>query len=107
MRFCFITFQDKFVDVRQYMDTSPYTVDVSASVQKCYRIFRTLGLRHLVVIDGAHTVKGIVTRKDITEEVLKDHESRVIQHSVHYVLERLILIIVSRLESRRTQRGAR
>lgn len=59
------------------MDTSPYTVDVTASVQKCYRIFRTLGLRHLIVINGDHVVKGIITRKDITEEILEDKDSRV------------------------------
>lgn len=74
---CDMSTQDSFIDVRPYMDTSPYTVDVTASVQKCYRIFRTLGLRHLVVIDGDHVVKGIITRKDITEEILEEKDVRV------------------------------
>lgn len=55
------------------MDTSPYTINASSSVQRCYRFFRTMGLRHLVVLDGDHRVTGIITRKDITESRLEHH----------------------------------
>jgi chloride channel 7 len=55
------------------MDTAPYTINASASVQRCYRFFRTMGLRHLIVLDNDHRVTGIITRKDITEHRLEHH----------------------------------
>lgn len=55
------------------MDTAPYTINSSSSVQRAYRFFRTMGLRHLIVLDGDHRVAGIITRKDITEHRLEHH----------------------------------
>ena len=49
------------------MDTAPYSINQSASVQRCYRQFRNMGLRHLVAVDSDHQVVGIITRKDITQ----------------------------------------
>mmetsp|Transcript_85904 Transcript_85904/g.168043 ORF Transcript_85904/g.168043 Transcript_85904/m.168043 type:complete len:963 (-) Transcript_85904:51-2939(-) len=62
-----------YLDIRPYMDTSPYTINASSSVQRCYRFFRTMGLRHLIVLDGDHRVTGMITRKDISESRLEDH----------------------------------
>lgn len=55
------------------MDTAPYSINASASVQRCYRFFRTMGLRHLIVLDNDHRVTGIITRKDIAEHRLEHH----------------------------------
>eukprot|EP01038_Epipyxis_sp_PR26KG_P010242 gene10242-13776_t len=62
-----------WLDVRPYMDTAPYSINSSSSLQRCYRFFRTMGLRHLVVLDNDHRVTGIITRQDITEHRLEHH----------------------------------
>ena len=61
---------DSWIDVRNYMDASPFALGETASIQKCYRLFRTMGLRHLVVTDSEHRVTGMLTRHDITEHKL-------------------------------------
>lgn len=35
------------------------------SLERAYIIFRTMGVRHLLVVDEHNRVKGIVTRKDL------------------------------------------
>ncbi|KAJ8609537.1 hypothetical protein CTAYLR_006025 [Chrysophaeum taylorii] len=79
-----------WLDLRPYADTAPFTVQDCASVQRTYKLFRTLGLRHLIVVDGANRVKGIITRKDLDEPTLEerlswwdDTELESYQHEAH------------------------
>ena len=51
------------LDLRAYINTSAAAIQESFSVERTYVVFRTLGLRHLVVVDRHNHVKGIVTRK--------------------------------------------
>ncbi|XP_072029917.1 H(+)/Cl(-) exchange transporter 7-like [Amphiura filiformis] len=53
------------IDLRPFMNPSPYTVQKDASLPRIFRLFRALGLRHLVVTDKSSEVIGIVTRKDL------------------------------------------
>jgi len=75
-----------WLDLRIYMDLSPLAISQKASVLKSYKLFRTQGLRHLVVLDDDHKVVGIVTRHDITPEALKriglSPDSRALEFSV-------------------------
>ena len=64
---------EMFVDLRPYMDTSAFIIHESTSVSRCHKQFRTMGLRHLVVIDSSYNVAGIITRRDITEKVLRSY----------------------------------
>lgn len=61
-----------WVDLRPYANTAPYTVNETASIQRTYRLFRTLGLRSLVVVNHHNQVVGIITREDLLPGSLSD-----------------------------------
>lgn len=51
-----------WLDLRPYMDIAPYTIHTGASVQRTYRMFRTLGLRHLIAVSASFaTINGLET----------------------------------------------
>ncbi len=49
------------------MNESPLTVDAHCPLPRVWTLFRTMGLRHLVVLDHDHCVAGIITRQDLLE----------------------------------------
>lgn len=53
------------MDLSEFMNPSPYTVPQEASLPRVFKLFRALGLRHLVVVDNRNQVVGLVTRKDL------------------------------------------
>ena len=59
-----------WLDLRPYANTAPYTVNETASIQRTYRLFRTMGLRFLCVVNHTNQVVGIITRKDLLPEAL-------------------------------------
>merc|ERR1712194_446451 len=61
-----------WLDLRPYANTAPYTINETASIQRTYRLFRTLGLRHLCVVNHFNQVVGIITRKDLLDESLSE-----------------------------------
>jgi chloride channel 7 len=61
-----------WLDLRPYANTAPYTVNETASIQRTYRLFRTLGLRFLCVVNHNNQVVGIITRRDLMPEALMD-----------------------------------
>ncbi|EED87046.1 chloride channel protein 7, partial [Thalassiosira pseudonana CCMP1335] len=54
-----------WLDLRPYANTAPYTINETASIQRTYRLFRTLGLRFLCVVNHNNQVVGIITRVDL------------------------------------------
>ena len=48
-----------------YINESALSIPERFSLQRTYVIFRTLGLRHLTVVDNHNEVVGIITRKDL------------------------------------------
>ena len=63
---------DRFdVDLKPYVDCSAFTVNETFSLRHAYDLFRSMGLRHLVVTDAFNCVAGIVTRHNLMEANLK------------------------------------
>ena len=60
-----------WLDVRQHMDGSAPMVADCTSVRRVYTLFRTMGLRHLCVVDGDLRVVGMITRYNMDEHRLK------------------------------------
>ncbi|XP_050422431.1 H(+)/Cl(-) exchange transporter 7-like [Adelges cooleyi] len=53
------------IDLRPYMNPAPYITRLETSLPRTFRLFRTLGLRHIVVINNTNEVVGMITRKDL------------------------------------------
>lgn len=51
------------LDVRPFMQRTPFVVHGNASLARTYRLFRTLGLHHLFVGPARPRVIGLITRK--------------------------------------------
>jgi hypothetical protein len=63
--------REMWIDLRPYMDPCPITVHVHTPLARGFKLFRTVGLRHLFVINNSHDVVGIITRHELTLEHLK------------------------------------
>ncbi|KAK9840815.1 hypothetical protein WJX81_006821 [Elliptochloris bilobata] len=53
------------LDLTPYIHTSAPAVPETFSLERAYALFRSLGARHLTVVDAHNRVKGVVTRKDL------------------------------------------
>ncbi|NWJ03141.1 CLCC protein, partial [Crypturellus undulatus] len=58
-------YQQLFINLEPYVNKSAMSVQAHFSLQRTYIIFRTLGIRHLTVVDPQNQVVGIITRKDL------------------------------------------
>jgi chloride channel 7 len=55
------------LDLRPYMNLSPYSLNESSNLPRIFRLFRGLGLRHLVIVNLNNRVVGMVSRIDIAK----------------------------------------
>lgn len=58
------------VDVTPYMNPCPYTVSPNTRISQVFNLFRTMGLRHLPVVNAVGEIVGIITRHNLTHEYL-------------------------------------
>ena len=56
------------LDLRPFMQRHPFIVHADARLSRAYRLFRTMGLRHMYITPSKPQVVGVVTRKDLSEE---------------------------------------
>ncbi|RLN62988.1 hypothetical protein BBJ29_001647 [Phytophthora kernoviae] len=57
-----------WVDLTPYMNQTPYVIQEEAPFVRAYRLFRSGGLRHLIVVNRHNNVRGIITRRELEEE---------------------------------------
>lgn len=63
----------KFIlDVTSYMNSTPYIVYPLTPVPQVFHLFRSMGIRHVPVIDHFGQIQGIITRHNLTHEYLDD-----------------------------------
>jgi chloride channel 6 len=58
----------RLMDVSDYMNDCPYSVAPNLPAPKVFNLFRTMGLRHLPVVNAAGGIVGLITRHDLTHE---------------------------------------
>ena len=94
---------DKYIDLNQFVNRSPYIVPEGSSFPKVYALFRSLGLRHILVVPRPTAVAAMVSRKDLcsTSGGLK---KEVVDPSVPFSLTQLpsARLKLSRNRQRRT-----
>lgn len=59
--------RDCVMDLRKYMAHNPFTVHSTCSLPRLFRLFRGLGLRHLIIVNDRNEVTGMVSRKDLAK----------------------------------------
>ncbi|XP_024889574.1 H(+)/Cl(-) exchange transporter 7 [Temnothorax curvispinosus] len=64
------------IDLRHFINPSPYTIQHSATLPRAFRLFRALGLRHVPVVNDTNEVIGIITRKDVARFRIWKHRGR-------------------------------
>lgn len=72
-----------YIDLRPFMNPFPYTLNESSSLSRTFKLFRALGLRHIVVVDEHNEVVGMVTRKDIARFRMWSHRGQIGLEEVH------------------------
>eukprot|EP01135_Chromosphaera_perkinsii_P009181 Nk52_evm16s1671 gene=Nk52_evmTU16s1671 len=55
------------IDLALYMNKSPYCVTCTFPGEKTFGLFRSQGLRHMLVVNHSYELYGIITRKDFIE----------------------------------------
>lgn len=56
---------DMQLDLSAYVNSSAFSVSECCTLRRAFLLFRTMGLRHLPVVNEDGCVRGIITRKDL------------------------------------------
>ena len=61
-----------WVDLRPYLTPEPPIALKSMSVSRIFRMFRSLGVRHLCVVEDRPHLVGIISRKDVIPSAISE-----------------------------------
>ena len=67
--------EEKYIYLSPYMQIAPITIHGHGSAERAYEIFRSLGIRQLLVVDKHSRPIGIIMRHELArlEEIGEDH----------------------------------
>lgn len=68
--------RDNTVNLALFMNVSPFAVQDVTSLPRVFKLFRALGLRHVVVVNSHNHVQGMITRKDLARYRVWKHAGR-------------------------------
>jgi CBS-domain-containing membrane protein len=57
--------RDRYIDLHPYIDRAALTVPMDYCLYRTYHLFRSQGVRHMVVLGERSQVVGMITRKDL------------------------------------------
>jgi len=60
------------LDLMKIMNPAPFSVQEDCPVSRVYRLFRSMGMRHLVVVGTHNELRGIITRKNLRTDFSGD-----------------------------------
>lgn len=66
-------------DVSSLCHEHPLTVHDKTSILECFEVFRSMGLRHLVILDDQHRVSDTATRRNFVNAI------HVIEHELEHM----------------------
>lgn len=68
----------KFLHLAAYLQVAPHTFDGHGSAERAYEMFRSLGLREIIVVDKKSRPIGIITRHELAllEEIGHEHAAK-------------------------------
>lgn len=78
-------YEMKWVNLSPYVDLSSISIPDTFSLERGYNLFRTMGLRHITVVDKHNAVIGVLSRKDLLPLHVEERlDGDVDNHQQHY-----------------------
>lgn len=78
------------------MNITVYTVSEEFAVSEAYTMFRTLGLRHLVVVSERNKLKGMITKKDLLEHSCIEKYKELKRYTIKIII---IIFIINKINN--------
>ncbi|PRD28155.1 UNVERIFIED_CONTAM: clcA [Trichonephila clavipes] len=83
---------NKIVHQVPYANKSAVHVQEDFSLHRAYIIFRSLGLRHLVVVNEKNDVVGIITRKDLMGYNIEEKLLKILNQSDSFISQEMTFV---------------
>ena len=64
--------ESEYLDISRYFDGTPVVVNENLTIDRVHGLFRSLGMRHLIVVDTNQLPVGMITRKDLQAYKLQE-----------------------------------